>query len=99
MNQPGEIEQLGLNLDSSSHEQPEKYREKVRGVAEEWGLPLDKKVRIRLKNKLEEEGRLVLAEMPPALDRRSPLVLRIGLRTFFSDEIAECTVADDEASK
>jgi hypothetical protein len=102
MSQPGDIEQLGLDLDGSSDAQSERrLREKVQSAAEEWGLPLDRKVRIKLKNRQEEEGRLVLAEMPPTLDRRSPLALRIGLRTFFSDEIAECTVIDggDEVSR
>jgi hypothetical protein len=48
-------------------------------IRKEWGLPVGKKVRIKVSNIAGElEGVLRLAVMPVSVDRRIPLRLRVG---------------------
>ena len=65
----------------------------IRRIAETWGLPLNRKVRLRLAEiDGDFEGVLQLAEMPQKIDRRSPLKLRMQHHVFDITEIEVCTV-------
>jgi hypothetical protein len=67
----------------------------IKKIAEVWGLPLNRRVRVRLVNiDSEFEGRLGLAELPVSMDRRRPLLLKLAPITFSSTEIECCTVLE-----
>jgi len=69
--------------------------EVVRRVATLWGVPLNRTVRLKLWNVDGEfTGRLTLESLPPRLDRRLPLTLRLGRLVFQSAEIEACAVTD-----
>ncbi len=52
---------------------------RLEAIREEWGLPVGRKVRIRLRTMDGElEGMLRLVVMPVSVDRRIPLRLRVG---------------------
>lgn len=62
-------------------------------IAELWRVPLDRPVRLRLRD-LDGvfEGVLRLAERPAALDPRRPLLLKLDRMTFQHHEIESCAV-------
>lgn len=65
----------------------------VRKIAELWGLPIGREVRLRRRGiDGEFEGPLTLAAMPDRLDRHRPLELRMGKMTFSSEEVETCSV-------
>lgn len=67
----------------------------VKRVIEEWGLPINRRVRVKLVNVDSEfEGILCLAELPLTIDRRRPLALRLAPLTFSSTEIESCAVLE-----
>jgi len=69
--------------------------EAVKRIAETWGLPLNRRVRLKVVNiDSEFEGKLCLAEMPITIDRRRPLTLRLAPLEFSSCEIEHCTVIE-----
>jgi hypothetical protein len=67
----------------------------VKNISELWGLPLNRRVRLKLIN-IDSEfvGKLTLAEFPLSLDRRRPLLLRLPPLQFSSTEIEWCAVVD-----
>ena len=60
----------------------------IEQVSEEWGVPVDKDVRVTL---IDFEGvytgRLVLVEKPSAIDRGIPLYLNVGKVFFYNSDI------------
>ncbi len=76
-------------------------REKaVRRVSEVWGLPIRRKVRVRLSGiDREFTDMMRLAAMPKKQDRRERLSLRMGRHVFQSSEIEACCLdASEEAA-
>lgn len=69
----------------------------IKRISEVWGLPINRRVRVKLVNiDSEFEGLLQLAEYPLSIDRRRPLLLRLTPLTFFSAEIERCSVIQGE---
>jgi hypothetical protein len=67
----------------------------LKRIAQTWGLPINKRVRVKLANiDSEFEGKLCLAEVPVAIDRRRPLTLRVAPLEFSSLEIQSCAVIE-----
>ena len=65
----------------------------VRRIAELWGLPLGRAVRLRRRGiDGDFEGILQLASLPTHLNRQQPLELRMGSMTFSSEEVETCSV-------
>jgi len=70
--------------------------ERLQAIRNEWGLPVRRRVRLRLKNiDGEFEGVLRLADHPLTVDSRLPLHLRIDNLDVFPDDIEQCVVIDD----
>jgi hypothetical protein len=96
MNDP---EQLPLDFNAPATAGYEMWQwglaEAERRIAEEWELPLNAQVRVKLWN-LDQEfaGRLKLARRPARLHRKEPLELRIASMPFLSTEIETCAVVD-----
>jgi len=66
-------------------------------IRREWNLPLGARVRVTLRNLPGAlEGRLLIADYPERMDRRTALKLRIGEEgtPFLSTDIESCTVID-----
>jgi len=62
----------------------------------EWGLPIGRRVRLRLRNiDSEFDGELQLVESPASIDRRVPLQLRVGQVDFLAPDIEQCVVISD----
>lgn len=69
------------------------YRRLQESIAAKWSMPINRPVRLELKNVDGAfEGMLRLAERPHDLDSRRPLLLRLDRMTFFSNEIERCLV-------
>lgn len=69
------------------------HTEAVKRIAETWGLPINRRVRLKLANiDSEFEGELRLAEIPLTLNRKRPLALKLAPLTFSSLEIERCTM-------
>ena len=67
----------------------------IKQIAETWGLPVSKRVRLKLANiDSEFEGKLRLAEVPVTIDRRRPFALRVAPLEFSSLEIESCIVIE-----
>ncbi len=65
----------------------------IRRIAEEWGIPLNRSVRLRLFGiSAEFQGLLRLAEMPLKISRQHPLKLKMDRHVFDISEIEACTV-------
>ncbi|HUF62163.1 MAG TPA: hypothetical protein VMN36_08825 [Verrucomicrobiales bacterium] len=68
---------------------------RLEAIREEWGLPVGRKVRIRLHTMDGElEGMLRLATMPVSVDRRIPLRLRLGRVDLTPPDIESWVVID-----
>ena len=67
----------------------------VKKISDLWGLPLNRRVRVKLVN-IDSEfvGKLTLAEFPLTLDRRRSLLLRLPPLEFSSTEIERCAVVE-----
>ena len=67
----------------------------VKRIAETWGLPLNRRVRLKLAGiDSEFEGKLSLVERPVSIDRRRPLTLCLPPLVFPNLEIERCTVIE-----
>ena len=80
------------NLNGYENLQREKatFKEKVR---QEWSVPLEKTVRIKLKGIDEDfEGTLKLVRNPVTINHKKPIQLKIGKTEFLSTDIKQCTV-------
>jgi hypothetical protein len=67
----------------------------LEAVRREWGVPVGRRVRLRLRHMDEEfEGRLQLVRHPLTMDRHRPLHLRLGTVDFFAAEIEWCGVIE-----
>ena len=67
----------------------------VQRISEVWGLPINRRVRLKLINIDQDfEGPLRLAQLPPDLNRNHPLSLCLAPMTFSNKEIERCTVLD-----
>ena len=96
-----EVEQLEINFGSPVGDGYETWKwdqeKTVRKISEVWGLPLNRRVRLKLVNiDSEFEGLLTLAERPQSLHHRESLILRLRPLKFSSDEIENCIVIDHE---
>ena len=68
---------------------------RLQAIRNEWGLPVRKHVRIRLKNiDGEFEGELRLVTQPVTIDRRVPLHLRVDNIDVFPPDIEQCVVIE-----
>ena len=68
-------------------------KDALRQVTAEWGLPLGAQVRLRRRGiDGDFEGKLELVSLPPRIDRRLTLELKIGRMTFSSAEVESCSV-------
>ena len=88
--------QLELDFSKEStqgYENWEKEKEqRISTISQIWGLPINKKVRIKLKwSNQEINGTLRLIEQPKRLDRRLSLLLGIKKIQFFTQDIEYCT--------
>ena len=71
------------------------FDETFRAIRREWGLPINRRVRLTLKNLDSEiEGKLLLDGELERIDRTVPLRLKVGRTTFDSSEIETCTALD-----
>ncbi len=89
--------ELDFGGDAAGYEAWRRERDGVAArAAERWGLPIGRRVRLTLKQLDRDiEGRLLLAEPPPAAGPPRPLLLRAGGIEFRSDEILSCVVLTD----
>jgi hypothetical protein len=56
-------------------------------------VPINKHVRVKLKFlRQEEQGKLILAEQPPALDKKQPLMLSVNKIKFVNSDIETCSI-------
>ena len=68
-------------------------REAIKKISGTWGLPINRKVRLKLFDiDSEFEGILRLDEFPLSMDKRRPLTLRLTPLVFSSLEIEQCMV-------
>ena len=75
-------------------------REAVKLISVTWGLPIGRLVRLRRSGiDGEFEGKLELATMPPRMDHRLPLELRMGKMTFSSTEVDVCVAVAEGAGR
>lgn len=64
-------------------------------IRREWGVPVGKRVRLKLRQIHSEfTGLLALAVEPQKIDRHQPLHLKIRHTPFTLAEIEHCTVLD-----
>ncbi len=69
--------------------------EQIEAIRKEWGLPINSRVRIKLKNMIGEiVGKLQLVEHPDAIDRNVPLYLKVANFENFIADIENCVVLD-----
>ncbi len=62
-------------------------------IRQEWSVPLDKTVRIRLYGFDEDiEGKLETAGYPTKISKKNPLPLKVGKIEFLSTDIERCAV-------
>ena len=79
------MEQLELDFSSGSDEGYENWRkeeqDKIKAIAKEWSVPLNKIVRLKLRNVPKEmKGSLTLLEYPQKIKRKTEhLKLRLNL--------------------
>ena len=67
----------------------------IRQVGERFGLVLDRRVRVTLRDiDAEFEGKLIVDELLPPTTRNAPLRLRIGMTSFDFTDIESCVVLD-----
>lgn len=67
----------------------------LRQVGERFGLVLDRRVRVTLRDiDAEFVGKLIVDELLPPTSRNAPLRLRIGLTSFDFADIESCIVLD-----
>jgi len=95
----GDAEQLDLNFHGPVGNGYASWQwdqqQAVKRVIEEWGIPINRRVRVKLTNiDSEFEGKLCLAEFPLTIDHRRPLLLRLTPLQFVSTEIESCTVLE-----
>jgi hypothetical protein len=66
-------------------------------IAELWCLPINRRVRLQLRDvDCAFDGVLRLAARPALLDSRKPLFLKLDQMTFYSNEIEKCSVVEGE---
>ena len=71
-------------------------QQRLQAIRREWGIPVCRRVRLRLKNLNGDfEGVLRLVAQPLTIDRRRPLHLKIDNIDVFPDQIEQCVVIDD----
>ena len=69
--------------------------ERLEAIRREWGLPINNRVRIKLKNVIGEiEGKLQLREHPDTIDRCVPLYLKVANFEVFIADIENCVVLE-----
>jgi len=74
------------------HREQEEY---IVAIRKEWSLPVEKNVRVKLKDiDYEFEGKLKLAERPTSIDKRIPLHLSVDSIDLFPSDIEKLVVID-----
>ena len=69
--------------------------ERLQSVRREWGVPVGRRVRLKLREFNQEfTGILMLVEEPLKIDRRLPLLLRIRNIPFTQADIEHCSTLD-----
>jgi hypothetical protein len=70
--------------------------QRLQAIRREWGIPVRRRVRLRLKNLDGDfEGVLQLVDQPLTIDRRRPLHLKVDNIDVFPDDIEQCVVIGD----
>ena len=68
---------------------------RLEAIRREWGVPVGRRVRVRLKDLDGElKGKLELVSMPATLDRRVPLRLRVDRVEFGIPDIEQLAVLE-----
>ena len=98
MEAPGPIQGV-FDFDSGNADGVANWRRereaRLAAIRREWGVPVGRRVRLRLQNVDGEfEGRLQLAHQPEAIDRHLPLRLRLGTMDFLASDIEQCVVRE-----
>lgn len=90
------MEQLELDFSSGTDDGYEKWRKerknKIKAISNEWSVPLNKIVRLRIRNVPKEmKGSLTLLEYPKKIKRKSgPLKLRLNMNAVDFELDAPC---------
>lgn len=95
------VGQLAIDFDASYSEASyakwvDERHQRMRRIAQLWGLPLSRKVRVTLEgDRRDYEGILCLRSEPNSLAKpRPPLQLQVGERRFCSNDITALAAID-----